>query len=174
MIRYNTYIIFAILLISKLLYADMHDDPTQDANSINDIAPLEVRCTEDEAVLANSIDCDRNRFLPDCVKISLSENPVINWTSFDFVRHAVVILKEGVPFDERAVGFDMSFEERERFPATWWFNFKTGEFIGRDNNQLRNVQAPDVSLVNTGEGVYNIWCRYHFAVGMVMKLIVTP
>lgn len=177
MFKYGIYFLIA-LFSQSFAYAETHEEDlghgehTKTADSIHDIAPLVVGCTEDKAALTNSIDCDRDRFMPDCVKISLSENPVIRWTSFDLVRHNVVILKEGVSFDERVVGFDVTSEQREKLPSEWSYNFETGEFIGRPNAELKNIQEPLVSLVNTGVGTYNIWCRYHFAAGMVMKLFV--
>lgn len=177
MFRCVFFLLFA-LFFAPFVHAETNEEGSclgkhsQTTDSINDIAPLAVGCTEEEAVLTNSIDCDRDRFMPNCVKISLSKNPVITWKSFDLVRHNVVILKKGVHFDERAVGFDIDNKQRENLPAEWSYNFETGEFMGRPNGELRNIDKPIVSLVNTGVGEYDIWCRYHFLVGMVMKLFV--
>ncbi|MGR3178485.1 MAG: hypothetical protein ACUZ8E_10555 [Candidatus Anammoxibacter sp.] len=182
MFKYGLYILFT-LFFASLAYAETHDgnpghgghgEHGRVASSINDIAPLAATCTEETAELTNSIDCDMATFAPDCAKISLSGNPVITWTSFDFALHNVVVLKEDVPFDERAVGFDVISEviATETLPSEYSYNFETGEFIGRPNGEFFNVREPSVSLVNTGPGVYNIWCRYHWLFGMVMKLIV--
>ena len=144
----------------------------KEVTSKSDIAPLQVSCTEESAVQTNSIDCDNSRFSPDCVKISLSENPVITWKSFDSVRHNVIVLKDGVPLEQRAVGFDVTGEQRENLPSEWSYNFETGEFFGRPEGEFRNIDDNLVSVENSGPGEYNIWCRYHFFSGMVMKLIV--
>ena len=180
MFKYGLYILFT-LFFASFAYAETHDgnpghgghgEHGRVASSINDIAPLAATCTEETAELTNSIDCEMGKFVPDCVKISLSENPVITWTSLDPTVHNVVVLKDGVSFDKRAVGFDVISEEIAFLPSEYSYNFETGEYKGRPNGEFFNVREPSVSLVNTGPGVYNIWCRYHWLFGMVMKLIV--
>lgn len=174
MVKYGLYTIFTLTLAFSIFTwnAIADDNHAEHEETIHDIAPLAVSCSEDEAIETNSIECDMSKFIPDCVKISLSNNPNINWKSFDFARHNIVILKEEVPFDEKAVSFDVTGEQRDNFPADFPYNFETGEFLGRPRGELRNREEPIVSLVNSGPGVYNIWCRYHFLSGMTMKLFV--
>lgn len=165
------YFLLFTLFLAPFVYAVPHDghdsNSNLDSNPIFDMAPLAVSCTEDSATLTNTIDLDSHLFSPDCVKISLSENPVITCTTFDLVRHDVVVLKEGVDFGDRDVGQDLLNEQRGRLPESWSYNFETGEFV--------NIRREsDVSSLNTGEGKYNIWCRYHVAFGMAMVLFVMP
>ena len=177
MVKCGFYILFT-LFFASFVYAGAHEDDLGHgeharAESFEDIEALQVEgCDEESAVSVNAIDLDRNKYVQDCVKISLSENPEVTWTSFDFPRHNVVIMKVGTEFSERAVGSDVAIERRSSLPETYTYNFETGEFVGRPNGEIRNIQEPAVSLVNTGEGVYDIWCRYHSFVGMIMELIV--
>ncbi|MGR3219020.1 MAG: hypothetical protein ACUZ8H_04270 [Candidatus Anammoxibacter sp.] len=177
MFKYVYYALFA-LFFSSFGYAGTHEEGLGHGEHVRaetreDIEALQVEgCDEETAVFVNAIDLDRNKFVQDCVKISLSENPVVTWTSFDFFRHNVVIMKEGTEFSERAVGSDVAIERRSSLPETYTYNFETGEFVGRPNGEIRNVKKPVISLVNTGEGVYDIWCRYHSFAGMFMELIV--
>ncbi|MGR3318689.1 MAG: hypothetical protein ACUZ8O_09430 [Candidatus Anammoxibacter sp.] len=181
MFKCGFYILFA-LFFTSFVYAESHKEDmghgehNREVKSVRDIEALQVEgCDEESAVSVNAIDLDRNKFVQDCVKISLSENPEVTWASFDFPRHNVVIMKVDTEFDERVVGFDVAFERENGFfdfSGTWTYNFETGEFVGRPNGELRNIKEPAVSLVNTGEGVYDIWCRYHAFAGMVMELIV--
>ena len=176
MMRYVFFLILVLSLSSAFttVYGDDggHGEHAMEMTSIMQVGPLAVDCGEEEAVETNIIDCDRDRFMPDCVKISLSNDPVITWKSFDFVRHNVVVLKDGVPFAEKAVGTDVTNADRERFPDEFTYNFETGEFLGRPNGELRNINDELVSPVNTGVGEYIIWCRYHAVAGMTMRLFV--
>lgn len=177
MLRSVFYLLCGALFVSTSLYAgheggDNGHGGMQPAKSLRDIAPLAVSCTEEEADAVNAVACDRNRFVSDCVKITLSEDPIVTWESFDFARHNVVILKEGGAFRGRAVGSDITSDELSNFPSTWTYDFSTGEFLGRPDGEFRNIDEPVVSSENSGAGVYNIWCRYHWLGGMVMKLIV--
>jgi len=146
---------------------EMHLD--NDDASILELAPLVVGCTEETATLTNVIDLDRSKFLPNCVKISLSANPVIKCTTFDFARHDVIILKEDVSFNDRVVSYDMTAKSRVRLPEEWSYDFSTGEFLPKPDENNASF-----SEINTGEGIYNIWCRYHLLSGMTMRLIVVP
>lgn len=169
--KYGMFVLIFMLAITYAvnIFAETEMVHDEDNASILGRAPLAVSCTEEEAVLKNVISLDNSRFVPDCVKVSLSDNPVIECTTFDFVRHDVVILKDGVDFGDRAVSYDMTSAEREKLAPTWSYNFETGEFLPR-----RNSEEPSFSTLNTGEGAYNIWCRYHFLSGMTMRLWVVP
>ena len=107
MFKYSIYFLLFTLFLAPFVYAGSHDGHDSDSNSIFDMAPLAVSCTEESATLTNIIDLDQSKFSPSCVKISLSENPVITYTSFDFPMHDVVLLKEGVYFGDRAVRQDL-------------------------------------------------------------------
>ena len=175
MMKYTFYLILVLFLSSAFTTVFGGDDGGHDGHlmemkSMRDLGPLAVDCEEEEAIETNIIDCDRDRFMPDCVKISLSNDPVITWKSFDFVRHNVVVLKDGLSFDEKAVGTDVTNEDRERLPDEFTYNFETGEFLGRPNGELRNIDDEIVSSANTGVGEYIIWCRYHVLAGMTMRL----
>ena len=176
--KYVFYLALLLFFSSAFTTVYGHDSGGHDGeHSIemrfrDQVGSLAVDCGEEEAVETNIIDCDRDKFMPDCVKISLSNDPVITWKSFDFVRHNVIVLKDGVPFDEKAVGADVTNADRERLPDEFTYNFETGEFLGRPNGELRNIDDELVSPVNTGVGEYIIWCRYHILSGMTMKLFV--
>jgi len=169
MFKYSILILISAISLAAFninsVFAEMEMEHDKDDASILELAPLAVGCTVETAVLTNVVDLDRNKFIPNCIKISLSDNPTVKCTSFDFVRHDVVILKDGVSFGDRVVSHDLSSEERKNLPSEWTYNFETGEFLRR-----RNDVNPSLSTENIGEGPYNIWCRYHFLSGMTMRL----